>query len=242
VPVPTIAVPCVSPEELELLAGSGPPRRRRSTSGWIWKRALRAVVPLPENLALLGTMSDQRLAARLHIGRSTVRYQRQRHQIPPFRFRSPEVEWTAEMLALLGRVRDPEVARRHGIPLKAVKTKRRQLGIPTPVEWGALVATAELRQALLLPSTEVRRRTGLGWHTICRLRRKLGIEARPLTRFWQPAELALLGTAPDREIAERLGRSVRGVRRKRGKLHIPAAPDHLQRARHAPGMRLADGE
>jgi hypothetical protein len=173
------------------------------------------------HLALLGTMSDQRLAARLHVSDSTVRRQRQRRGIPAFRRRSSDVAWTAEMLELLGRVPDPEVARRHGIPLKAVKTKRRQLGLRQPVGWGALLDTPKLRQILSRPSSEVRRRTGIGWHTICQLRRRLGIEARPLLRRWQPAELAMLGTAPDHQLAERLQRSVTAVRRRRRALHLP---------------------
>jgi hypothetical protein len=176
-----------------------------------------------EDVALLGTMSDGELAASLQISAGTVSRERRRLRIPAYRFKSPDVEWTAEMLELLGRVPDAEVARRHGIPVKAVKGKRRQLDIPCPVEWGAYLPTDELRRLLALPSSEVRRRAGLHSTTILRLRDKLGIETLPLWRPWQPAEIALLGTAPDDEVATRLGRSVGGVRRKRWKLHIPAA-------------------
>jgi hypothetical protein len=89
-----------------------------------------------EDLALLGKMPDQQLAARLGISAGTVCRQRHRLKIPAYRFRSPDVAWTAEMLELLGILPDPEVARRLGIPVKTVKWKRRQLDLPCPVELG----------------------------------------------------------------------------------------------------------
>jgi hypothetical protein len=178
----------------------------------------------PEEIALLGTMSDEKLARKLGVSRDTVCRQRHLRNIPPFRSRRPDAQWTPAMLELLGKLPDPELAQRFGITVKAIKGKRRQLAIPCPVTWGAIVPTATLRRLLGAPATEVRRRTGLGLHTIAELRRKLGIQARRLTRPWQDAEIALLGTAPDQEIAQRLGRTVSAVYGKRRHLQVRRAP------------------
>ncbi len=83
--------------------------------------------------------------------------------------------------------------------------------------------TAKLRRLLALPTSEAQRRAGLNRATIRKLRGKFGIEVLPVRRPWQAAEIALLGTAPDDEVAAQLGRSSVIVRRKRWKLHIRAA-------------------
>jgi len=169
----------------------------------------------PEDLALLGAMSDRQLAARLGVSRAAVALQRRRRQIPTFRPRPPDRVWSEEMLALLGQVPDPQAARRFRIPLAAVKKKRQRLGIPGPVDRGEVLAAAGWRELLALPSTEVRRRTGISWQTIRRLREQLGITPPAASRRWQAAEIALLGTAPDAEVARQLGRSVAAVESRR---------------------------
>jgi hypothetical protein len=56
-----------------------------------------------------------------------------------------------------------------------------------------------------------------------RKRRDLGLLTGPRSRRWQPEELALVGSASDREVAARLGRPLGSVRYKRQNLGIPAA-------------------
>jgi hypothetical protein len=47
-------------------------------------------------------------------------------------------------------------------------------------------------------------------------------KAKMLVEWWQPEEVKLLGTAPDSQIAARIGRRNEVVRHKRQTLHIPA--------------------
>jgi transcriptional regulator with XRE-family HTH domain len=86
---------------------------------------------------LLGLMSDVELAKRLGVSASAIRILRVKSGIPAFRPKS--VEWTREMLDLLGKISDQELAerfnlfaesqsRRHAIEI--VSRKRNSLGIP----------------------------------------------------------------------------------------------------------------
>lgn len=169
----------------------------------------------PAAAALLGTMPDGQLARRLGLSVSTVATERRRRGVAPFTPRHPGYEWTPEIVACLGQLPDPEIARRFEIPLPAVKAARRRRGIPGPVNYGVVVPTAELRALLARPTAEVRRRSGLAPSTIRRLRRQLGVMAQRLNRPCQPAEEALIGAAPDAEVAKALGRSVEAIRARR---------------------------
>ena len=181
----------------------------------------------PADLALLGTMSDQQAATRLGRTVGPVSTRRRQRKIRPFHPRPPDVVWTAEMLEQLGRVRDAELAERYGISTKTVKKKRRLLGIPGLIERRHVVPGAGVRALLRQPTVEVRRRTGLARSTIRRLRDELGVEPPRPGRPWQPAEIALLGTAPDAEVAAMLGRSPEAVAGKRRELRV--APLRRQR-------------
>jgi hypothetical protein len=80
----------------------------------------------PEVIALLGTVSDVELAARLGIHFVTVAKVRYRHGIKPHQ---PQQKWTAEHVAMLGQMPDAEVARRTGRSKWAVTAARRKRGI-----------------------------------------------------------------------------------------------------------------
>jgi hypothetical protein len=82
----------------------------------------------PEALALLGTMPDEDVAARVGKTPGGVRVMRTRLGIP-----NPAANsWTAEDIALLGTLPDEEVAARRGRSRAAVTQKRCRLGIPNP--------------------------------------------------------------------------------------------------------------
>jgi hypothetical protein len=171
----------------------------------------------PARLALLGTMSDQQVATRLGISVTAAQWKRRRLEIRPFGAGPPRIEWTEEMLGLLGRLPDLELARRDAISRQTVRTKRMQLGIPRWVRPRVVVPTSRrLRQLLLLPSYEVRRRTGLSAKAIAELRRRLGIKAPRRTTRWSARNLARLGQEPDARIAPDVGRSASGRRTLRG--------------------------
>jgi hypothetical protein len=79
----------------------------------------------PQELALLGTLPDEEVAARIGKTPGAVRQKREELGIP-----NPAANsWTAEDIALLGTLSDEEVAARLGRSRTAVTQKRCQLGI-----------------------------------------------------------------------------------------------------------------
>jgi hypothetical protein len=78
-----------------------------------------------EELALLGTMPDEDVAARIGRTATGVRVKRSRCRIP----NPAGTWWNAQEIALLGTLPDREVARRIGRSLQAVTQQRIKLGI-----------------------------------------------------------------------------------------------------------------
>jgi hypothetical protein len=84
----------------------------------------------PAEVALLGTMPDEEVAARTGKTPGAVRQKREELGIP-----NPAANtWTAEDIALLGTLPDEAVAARLGRSRTAVTQKRCQLGIPNPCD------------------------------------------------------------------------------------------------------------
>lgn len=235
----------------------------------------------PEDLALLGQVSDHEVARLLGLCATTVRLKRVKLGIPPFQERPEPIAWTPERLARLGRCPDSQLAEEFGISTAAVLRKRTQLGIPACLEKRPVVRSKRAAQLLRLPNHQVRARTGLGWATIESLRRDLEIEPPPAVPpdvspegpgaggkpprcpeggagaggipgpgsrracGWLPEEVALLGTAPDAEIAALLARTVEGVARRRSQLAIapwrspPWGPEELALLGTAPDSEVA---
>jgi hypothetical protein len=210
----------------------------------------------PEELALLGKVSDGELASTLGLATATVNRKRQELDIPPLQPALRPIEWTPAMIERLGKASDARVADELGISVNSVARKRQALGIPATMENHPVERNEDVAELLRLPSAEVQRRTGMKWETIQRLRRELGVQepilapkevlaaqagvdpsaphepaghsetpvvsAAPLRSScrWTPEELALLGSAPDREIAARFGRTVGAVKRQRAVLGL----------------------
>jgi hypothetical protein len=53
-------------------------------------------------------------------------------------------------------------------------------------------------------------------------RRRWAIQCKPAPRFWTPEQVKLLGTMPDKQLAEKLHRTILSVRSTRERLKIPA--------------------
>jgi len=210
----------------------------------------------PEDLALLGRLSDGEIARILGLAPSGVNRKRKTLGIPPFQEAHRAVDWTPEKIERLGKVSDARAAQALGVAVQTVSAKRRQLGIPAWEETRPVLRSPAVAKLLDAPTREIERRTGLDRATIDRLRRDLGVEepvlqlpsafsfdrsaagkaptrgpgygsaetaaARPRRNLyrWHRLEIELLGTAPDAEIAARLGRSKRAVAAKRGELGI----------------------
>lgn len=140
--------------------------------------------------ALLGTMTDAALAARLNRGRAGVCERRSKLGISPHGHikadgtsqRRPH-QWTPEEIALLGTMHDAEIARRMGLHRTTVSQRRRKLGIPAFASPGAPVKhwTPE-RETLLgtMSDGDVVKRLnvpGLSRERVKQRRRRLGIPA-----------------------------------------------------------------
>ena len=140
--------------------------------------------------------------------------------------------WPEKLIQLLGRIPDTQIADLAGVHRGTVVAERRRRGIPSksksghPVEW-----TAEMISVLGIDSDrKVAEELGLSHSVVGGMRRKLGIP--PFGESWNPQpavpvpwdrqDLALLGTATDREVADALGRLVHTVGNKRRSLGIPA--------------------
>lgn len=81
----------------------------------------------PELVAMLGTMIDRALAAKLGCSSHAVYMARRYHHVPCFK--APGT-WTAERVALLGTAPDAEIAARIGINHVSVAKARMRRGVP----------------------------------------------------------------------------------------------------------------
>src|ERR1019366_8335050 len=109
--------------------------------------------------------------------------------------------WTAEEDSLLGTKPDHRLARKFGRTVKAVKNRRRLMGISLMKEWkpedDKVLGTRPDRQIAMLLG---RLRENVAWR-----RRKLGIPCFYENRRWKPEQLALVGRKPDDEVAALTG-------------------------------------
>lgn len=177
----------------------------------------------PEELSLLGRMSDGDVGREIGLSGSAVYWKRRRLGIPAFQPAPRAVDWTEEKLALLGTVYDEEAAERLGVAVGTVGRHRQRLGIPSYRDRRRARRKKEIVALLHLPTSELRRRTGVTSARIAKLRREFGIRAPRLSEWrWSAAALARLGKDPDARIAADLGCSRQTVAKKRLALGIPA--------------------
>lgn len=182
-------------------------------------------------LALLGKVSDGELSRRTGLKLAEVRKKRLSLGIQPSRPRKT-LTWGDEEIALLGRYPDAEVAKLLRTYRKTVIAKRQALGIPSYARGSNRWHTwtkAELAMLGKVKDSEAARLIGIPTACVTARRRLLKIPGflggkgrRPSCHF--PAQdekaMALLGTMPDRYVAERLHLTSDVVRRKRKSLGI----------------------
>jgi hypothetical protein len=153
-------------------------RRRRGIPPFKPRRP--AVEWTAERIALLGTDTDGKVAARL--GLSTMAVQRRRFSlgIPPYAgspFLPPGHEWTRREIRLLGTLPDRKVAKILGLSDSTVMYKRQALRIPPyrrrlpPIRW-----TKKMLSLLgKVPDVEIARRYRISVARVRRKRYSLGI-------------------------------------------------------------------
>ena len=129
------------------------------------------------------------------------------------------LQWTDEMLAQLGREKDAVLAERWGTSAKTVNLKRNALGIAA---FGHFQWTHEAIALLGSDSdAELARQLGISKASVVAKRGALHIAPLDASRgkatqhTWTPAEILLLGTAPDAQVAAQLQLSAAAVRNAR---------------------------
>jgi hypothetical protein len=80
-----------------------------------------------EALALLGTMTDQRVADNIGVDHQVVFQKRRRLGIDPV---NKKFKWNDDRVALLGTMPDRDLAKKFGLILGRVRNKRTSMGIP----------------------------------------------------------------------------------------------------------------
>lgn len=149
----------------------------------------------PEELALLGKVSDGELAKTLGLAKTTVTNKRQSLGLPPFLPPPRPIQWSSAMIERLGKAPDARVAEELGLARDTVALKRQALGIPPTMENLPLERNEEVAEVLRLPCAEVQRRTGISWSTIQRLREELGIPETVVGPADGPSDRAGRGTS-----------------------------------------------
>jgi DNA-binding CsgD family transcriptional regulator len=181
-----------------------------------------------QELALLGTAPDAKIAERVGVTTTAVKQQRRRLGIAAWGTTTEQRrhKWTKRQLGWLGKLSDKEIASRLGLSIPTVCWKRQLLGIEPLKASGRGRQWTEKEIALLgtLPDTEVARRIGVHRHRVALKRRQLGIPsavAEKNKQRWTPERIAKLGKVPDREIAQQMGISAGIVTAYRHRHQIP---------------------
>jgi hypothetical protein len=223
-------------------------RRRRGIAAY--RVCNRGAEWTPEMLAELGTDSDANVGRALGLADYVVKRKRRMLGIaayyPPPHPRLNAFPWTAEAVALLGKMTDHDAARALGVSAAWVNVKRRELGIPAFGGTPRVIQWSEEMLGLLgrVADSEVARRFGVPWAIVKSKRHALGIRAFSDYGAVVPsAALRRLLARPNVEVMRRSGLSEPTVRRLRKSLGV-AGPERTkywsrERLGRAPDARLA---
>ncbi|NVL49860.1 hypothetical protein F2S72_08920 [Pseudomonas syringae pv. actinidiae] len=187
----------------------------------------------PQNIALLGTMTDQAVADRIGGKADAIREKRLALGIKAFKPASspvkgkprPNFNWTEQAISLLGTKPDKQVAQELGLATTTVALKRRSLGIGgLKSRRPPIKLPANLRRQLGKSSDAfIASKMGVSTSAVSRYRRRLGIEPFMEHNQLSPEADELLGKVSDRQIGQQFGVSTNWVRERRIKLGIQVA-------------------
>jgi hypothetical protein len=165
-----------------------------------------------EEIALLGTDTDRTIARILGLPINVITNKRARLGITCLGQR-----WKDHEIALLGTAPDSQLVRKLGKSSSAIHRKREKLGIPA---FGVIQWTDEMTALLGTASDrEIGRKLRIHSSCVQSKRDQLGIP--PFVARWTRAEIALLGTDTDCNIARLLGRTVMAVKLCRQRSRVP---------------------
>jgi predicted transcriptional regulator len=196
-----------------------------------------------EAIALLGTMSDPKVGARLGLGSSSVKWKRDALGIPPHTAICRISDSTrVELLKRVGTTSDRALAYELGISQHAVSQYRAKQRVAAKERYVPLPAEAEAQFGEVADAA-IARRFGGSPQTVGRKRRQAGISrasvvGRPVFSF-PNAAIGKLGILHDEVIAAEIGRSKSFVAKHRRSLGIAAAPrPHSPRSISKAAQRL----
>ena len=180
-------------------------------------------------IAMLGTIPDAALAAKLDLSISTVIKKRHKLGIAASR-PAKTINWTPAIIAMLGKVPDGQIARTYGMNVLTVQQKRVSRGIQCYARKSKTWHYWTKKEIALLgkmPDGDVALRTGINKASVFWKRGKLDIpsftQKRPkkLLSDWTRKEIAVLGRMTDANAAATLDLAHSAVRAKRISLGIP---------------------
>lgn len=162
----------------------------------------------PEDLALLGKMSDYKIAEKIGLDRRAVTTKRESLGIPGFQRHK---KWRDDEIAFLGAISDCELAELLEVPEFVVRYARSTRGIPALRRdvWADVWAS----QFGSKSDTEIAAAAGVSVASVVKQRRKRGIP--PLVERWFEGNLDKLGTQSDSQIAKQLGVGLHAVQKVR---------------------------
>lgn len=186
--------------------------------------------PYKEILSMLGKAPDEEIAEKFGITVLQAVNYRKSLRIKKF---NPHAEQEKMALELLGKYSDYEIARKTGCPVSRVFHIRKKHGItPAPRTFFEKLSLEKREEILSLlgkeTDKEIAKKFNVYKAAIGKLRKRMGIS--PLKREeWRQKNIErnkslepLLGTVPDKDLAEKTGLSERVIGNMRRKLKIPA--------------------
>jgi biotin operon repressor len=134
----------------------------------------RAINWSADNIALLGTLSDQEIAHLLGCSRQAVAAKRTKLNIAPYK--PSGLQWTNDLILQLGRSSDRQVAENIGVSMSTIFSKRKSQGIRA--HRVMLTWTPEaIAQLGTCPDGQLAQRLGCSRKSIVQKRKALGISA-----------------------------------------------------------------
>ena len=193
------------------------------------KTARKKIVLTKGQIASLGKSSDVFLAKRWGVDPTRLTVLRNKLGIAPFQ-NCDAVDWTKQMLNMLGEVPDGRLAREYGISHNVVKLKRIEQGIfpfgktemdPVPEFPDEVIELiGKVPDKRIADQYSVSRNAIRLYRTIHKI--ELAEYIQPTEHEWTESQLALLGTMSDGNVARKIGIPREQVHHKRRTLGIAA--------------------
>ncbi len=172
--------------------------------------------------ALLGTMSDRKVAIQLGIPVDQVHHRRKTLDIPPHGVKA-KITWTVSRIEQLGKMTDAQLSRQWKCSQRFIRKKREELGIVACARTRTVLTPEQVDRLGTAPDTQLAREFGVSPSFMRNQRTERGIDPHKSSKKyqWTKRTIAILGKIHDEELAMELGLSPPFVAAKRFELGIP---------------------